>query len=863
MPPASMQISAKRALASKEATLFKELLTLYETRQLKKGLKTADSILKKFPEHGETLCMKGLLLTHMGRREEGIDLVKKGMRFDLTSHICWHVFGLIQKGEKNYEEALKSYTQALRFDKENLNILRDSAHLQTQLRLFEALVETRHTLLRLRPNLRQNWVALAVAYHLNGEVDEARKVLERYESILKGVPDYDVEHSELLLYHVSLLEEVGEFSEALNLLDTNAKARVIIDRTAIMERRASLLTKVGNVGEAEDAWNALIQQNSDCRDYYKGYLSIKGVDLGAMSEEARQETVRILRTFSEQLPKATVPRRLSLEYSKGDEFRELAEPYLFSGLSKGIPSLFVDLKDLYRDQDKQRTIEEIVEGYNQLYTPEDEASSSSSPSEPPTTYLWSLYFLAQHYLHIRRYSRALSLLDLAISHTPTLPELYTCKARVLKRSGDIYGAARSLNDARLLDLQDRFLNTKCAKYRLRAGLSDEAQEIFGLFTKKDASNPASDLEDMQSLMFLTEDGDSHNRSGRLAMALKRYVGVQKAFNEFEDDQYDFHGYSLRKFTINIYMNLVSWEDRARLNPAYVHAAIEAARIFVRVHDDPALKNHQGSSGQLTDAEKKAKKKAKKAAQKVQEDQKKAANSANEDKGLEAPAPKDDDPDGTKLLASSDGLETAAKLLQPLVNLELPSVRLWVTIYDVAVRRKRYLQAVKALLHVSALDPGDPELHVRLVDIRKFWPTLLQSPPAPIGPTASEVLEELIPSSTNLETYNAQYLQRGGSSASVVLAAAKASRILGSPEDEISSTVFNLLNPDVDLSIEVSVEALAYLTAIKSPRADEFRSRLDSRFELSTAFKPSSEFETYRKQATGSSLNMEDGEKAPQ
>ena len=75
---------------------------------------------------------------------------------------------------------------------------------------------------------------------------------------------------------------------------------------------------------------------------------------------------------------------------------------------------------------------------------------------------------------------------------------------------------------------------------------------------------------MQSLMFLTEDGDSHNRSGRLAMGLKRYVAVQKVrdarshrqskaealsqtFNEFEDDQYDFHGYSLRKFTINIYL----------------------------------------------------------------------------------------------------------------------------------------------------------------------------------------------------------------------------------------------------------------------------------------------------------------------
>lgn len=61
--------------------------------------------------------MKGLVLVHMGRREEGIDLVKKGVRLDLTSHIVWHVFGLIQKGEKNFEEALKSYGQALRFDK--------------------------------------------------------------------------------------------------------------------------------------------------------------------------------------------------------------------------------------------------------------------------------------------------------------------------------------------------------------------------------------------------------------------------------------------------------------------------------------------------------------------------------------------------------------------------------------------------------------------------------------------------------------------------------------------------------------------------------------------------------------------------
>jgi hypothetical protein len=51
MPPA-LSIPAKRALSSKEASLFRELLSQYETRQLKKGLKSADQILKKVPEHG-------------------------------------------------------------------------------------------------------------------------------------------------------------------------------------------------------------------------------------------------------------------------------------------------------------------------------------------------------------------------------------------------------------------------------------------------------------------------------------------------------------------------------------------------------------------------------------------------------------------------------------------------------------------------------------------------------------------------------------------------------------------------------------------------------------------------------------------
>ena len=91
--------------------------------------------------------------------------------------------------------------------------------------------------------------------------------------------------------------------------------------------------------------------------------------------------------------------------------------------------------------------------------------------------------MAQHYSHVGQHTRAIELLDEALLHTPTLPELLMLKARVLKRLGDPYGAARCMDEARVLDLQDRFLNTKCGKYRLRAGMTEEAQEVLGLFTK--------------------------------------------------------------------------------------------------------------------------------------------------------------------------------------------------------------------------------------------------------------------------------------------------------------------------------------------------------------------------------------------
>lgn len=52
LPLAAMPPAPNRALPTKEAKLFREVLNHYESRALKNGLKTADQILKKFPDHG-------------------------------------------------------------------------------------------------------------------------------------------------------------------------------------------------------------------------------------------------------------------------------------------------------------------------------------------------------------------------------------------------------------------------------------------------------------------------------------------------------------------------------------------------------------------------------------------------------------------------------------------------------------------------------------------------------------------------------------------------------------------------------------------------------------------------------------------
>lgn len=47
------------------------------------------------------------------------------------------------------------------------------------------------------------------------------------------------------------------------------------------------------------------------------------------------------------------------------------------------------------------------------------------------------------------------MLQRCAEHTPTLIELYTLKAKILKHAGDVEGAAAATDKARSMDLADR------------------------------------------------------------------------------------------------------------------------------------------------------------------------------------------------------------------------------------------------------------------------------------------------------------------------------------------------------------------------------------------------------------------------
>ena len=120
----------QQVLVGKEASTFKEVNRLYECRDFKKALRLCDDILKKVADHGETMALKAMCLHGSGKKEEALELSRRALKANMKSQVTWHVLGTMHRSDMNHREAMRCFLQALKWDKDNLNILRDVATVQ-------------------------------------------------------------------------------------------------------------------------------------------------------------------------------------------------------------------------------------------------------------------------------------------------------------------------------------------------------------------------------------------------------------------------------------------------------------------------------------------------------------------------------------------------------------------------------------------------------------------------------------------------------------------------------------------------------------------------------------------------------------
>lgn len=547
-------------------------------------------------------------------------------------------------------------------------------------------------MLQSKSSLRQNWTALAVAYHLSGNLAKAEELLKTYEDTLKEKPSInDIENSEAQLYRNLVIEEQGDYQRALDHLDTIYDTS--LDRTSIMEAQARLFLKLGRKEEAEKAYRTLVARNNEYRFYYEQLEKAMGLDRSKESDVAK--LVDLYETFAAENERLDAARRIPLDFLTGPQFRDSADWYLGAKLTKGVPSTFTNIKGLYEDESKRKVILELVESYVVDFK-DTQTDGDKNPLKES-----SLYFLAQHYNYslTRDLPKALEYIDEVLKLDAKNVVYLQTKARIYKHLGNVIKAAETIAMAREIDESDRYLNTKYAKYQLRNHENDAAIKTMSRFTRNEAVGGAlGDLHDMQCMWYLTEDGESYMRQERLGLALKRFKAIYDIFDVWYEDQFDFHFYSMRKGAVRAYLDLIRWEDQLREHPFFTRAALRAVEIYTALHDGPSLAGPQVDGDidldKLDPVErKKVLKKAKKDQEKREkveadriESERKALLKNKTKKDPEDVKPVDEDPNGNKLVETQTPLEDAMPYVIALLDFSPKLIKAQFAGFDIYIRK---------------------------------------------------------------------------------------------------------------------------------------------------------------------------------
>mmetsp|Transcript_34692 Transcript_34692/g.61018 ORF Transcript_34692/g.61018 Transcript_34692/m.61018 type:complete len:580 (+) Transcript_34692:86-1825(+) len=556
-------------------TFFKQALRYYDDKNYPKTLKLCEKVIEQAATHGETLVIKALALHYTGKDDESVAIVKSALRHNLSSPACWHAMGFVYKNINSYAEAANCLNKVMKMRPDNFNVLAELASVQIHLRDFQNFRLTRHKLLTERAGFAVNWAGYALAEALNNNNPRAVEVIDSLlNSYGETLKKYDV--SEVILFKLTLLPPQSVLTYLPTVRDR------VLNRIKLAEIRVDALLKVGNLKAAKVEILKLLKLNPDNEDYH--------VWLAKTSANLLEDYDQL----AAEHPNSQLMKRNPLKLAEGEAFCSRIDAYIKAKLKKGVPSLAADLKSLYSDPFKVKVIEQVAKAHFQslssnssfasirAFEPELLWSPSDLVEQPPAK-LWTVYLLAQHYYRLHDYAQALEYLKEALDHTPTLPDLYMLKAKIHKKQGDAVLAAETSEKGKQLDMNDRFLSNKCAKYWLRAGDVPHALQVMAPFCREQGEE--LNFHDVQSLWFEAEKAEAHLRAQDWQEAFKEFKFIVKHFEDFKAAQSEFHSYCLRRYNLISYVDFLKFVDSIFTRPQYIRA-VEGLHECVAA--DPSL-----------------------------------------------------------------------------------------------------------------------------------------------------------------------------------------------------------------------------------------------------------------------------------
>ncbi|XP_010148336.1 PREDICTED: N-alpha-acetyltransferase 16, NatA auxiliary subunit-like, partial [Eurypyga helias] len=499
------------------------------------------------------------------------------------------------------------------------------------------------------------------------------------------------------------------------------------------------------------------------------------------------------------------------------------------------------------------TIQELVTGYEaSLKTCDLFSTCENGEKEPPTTLLWVRYFLAQHFDKLGQCSLALDYINAAIASTPTLIELFYLKAKIYKHVGNLKEAAKWMDEAQSLDTADRFINSKCAKYMLRANMVKDAEEMCSKFTREGTS-AMENLNEMQCMWFQTECAAAYQRLGKYGDALKKCHEVERHFFEITDDQFDFHTYCMRKMTLRAYVDLLRLEDVLRKHAFYFKAARSAIEIYLKLHDNPLTnesKEQEVNSENLSAKElKKMLSKQRRAQKKAKlEEERKHAERERQQKNQKKK--RDEEEEETsgpreelvpeKLERVENPLEEAIKFLIPLKNLIGDDIETHLLAFEIYFRKGKFLLMLQSVKRAFAINSNNPWLHECLIKFSKAVSDHSNLPEI-VSKVLTQEMQKIFVNK-NLESFNEEFLKHNATSIQHQLSGAKMMYFLDKSRQEKAIAVATRLDKNMrDKNVKTLTKVFEALLdgsfGSCHAQCEEYQAACHKLFPFTSAFMP--------------------------